>query len=108
MTGPRVWILCAVSALAFSGFLIGQQAEPPARADQEQLPVEHPECSFFGPQRERFVTDALQRMGAGRSSHKLTAVTDQVVHALAVNSGGASQRPHDQSYPAGSIDSYIF
>src|SRR5262249_35791268 len=73
--------------------------------DQDQLPVEHPECSFFGPQRERYVTDALQKLGGGRS-HRLTALTDQVVRSLAAPSGNA--RRLDKTYPNGTIDAYIF
>jgi hypothetical protein len=107
MIRPRcVWFFGAISALAFSGFLIGQSTDGPIQ-DQDQLPVEHPECSFFGPQRERFVTDALQRLGGGRS-HRLTALTDQVVRSLAVTGGSGATRPRDKTYPTGSIDSYIF
>jgi hypothetical protein len=100
MTRPRcVRTFGAASALLFCGFLIAQ--------DQDQLAVEHPECSFFGPQRERYVTDALQRLGGGRA-HNLTAVTNQVVRSLPATSGGSGTRPRDQAHAKGSIDSYIF
>jgi hypothetical protein len=46
------------------------------RAQDEQLPVAHGECTFFGPQRERF----LPRDSSRR--HVLGAVTDQVTRAL--------------------------
>src|ERR1044071_8583317 len=104
----RLLLFSGFSALIFSGFLIGQQSERPARDLDQQLPVEHPECSFFGPQRERFVTDALQRLNGGRPPHKLSDMTNKVVRALAVVPGGSQTATFDTSHAAGSIDSYIF
>src|SRR5579871_2220334 len=50
------------------------------RAQDQQLPVAHGECTFFGPQREHFLPrDASRRFA-------LSAVTEQVTHAL----GGAN------------------
>ena len=102
MKGPRgVWVLGAAAALGLAGFLIAQELQ------QDQIPVEHPECSYFGPQRERFVTDALQKMGGGRSRHTLSTMTEQVAHALGAPSGSAA-RAQDKTYPTGSIDAYIW
>jgi hypothetical protein len=77
-------------------------------AQQDQLPVEHPECTFFGPLRERYVTDALQRLNHAPKTRALSQLTDQVVRALAVVPGGSQTYTFDQRHAAGSIDSYIF
>jgi hypothetical protein len=98
MVKPRwLFVLGGVSLLAFSGTLVGQ----------DELPVSHPECSFFGPQRERFVNDALKAAGAARSIHALSAMTDAVTRALGYVPGGSRTYTFDQTQ-AGSIDSYIF
>src|SRR5205823_11055895 len=77
-----------VSALLFCGFLAGQEDGRFPRHHTDQLPVEHPECTFFGAQRERFVTDALERAGSRGKSRALSTLTDQVVRAMAVIPGG--------------------
>jgi hypothetical protein len=117
-------ILGGVSLLAFSGTLVSQ----------DELPVSHPECSFFGPQRERFVTDALKAAGAPRgpwqggiaplaqqprslgasngqnllpeSIHALSAMTEAVTRSLSYVPGGSRTYTFDQTQ-AGSIDAYI-
>jgi hypothetical protein len=105
----RLWVLTAFSTLAFCGFLVGQQDGRVLSHDSDQLPVEHPECTFFGPQRERFVTDALQRMGgATAKTRALSTLTDQVTHAMAVIPGGSQTYTFDQAHTTGSIDSYIW
>jgi len=82
--------------------LIGQSSD-------FQLPVEHPECSYFGSQRERYVNDALNAAGVrSRSSHQLSATTEQVTAMRAVLPGGSRTYTYDQSHAAGSIDSYIW
>ncbi|HEV3200223.1 MAG TPA: DUF1549 domain-containing protein [Bryobacteraceae bacterium] len=103
MKRPRLLsILGGVSVLVCAGLLIGQSSDV-------QLPVEHPECSYFGSQRERYVTDALNAAGMrSRSSHKLSATTEQVTAMRAVLPGGSRTYTYDQSHAAGSIDSYIW
>lgn len=113
MVRPRyLWFLTAFSALAFSGYLVGQQesgrvsrraAEQAAAADA----TEHPECSFFGPQRERFLTDASGR-AAGLKTRALSATTDQAMRAMAVVPGGTQTYTFDKTHEAGSVDSYIW
>jgi hypothetical protein len=85
--------------LGCTGFLIGQ--------DSSQLPVEHPECSYFGAERDKFAGAALEKMGRGRS-HRLSQTTEQVVRALAAVPGGSNTYTFDQSHATGSIDSYIW
>src|ERR1035437_9820669 len=91
-----VIVIEGVAFLAFSGALAGQ----------DQLPVAHPECSFFGPQRERFVADALKAAGGARGIHALSTMTEAVTRSLAYVPGGSRTYTFDQTQ-AGSIDSYI-
>src|ERR1022692_144235 len=103
MNRPRLlWILGGTSVLVSAGLLIGQSSD-------SQLTVEHPDCSYFGSQRERYVTDALSAAGVrSRSSHALTAPTEQVTAMRAVLPGGSRTYTYDQAHAAGSIDSYIW
>jgi hypothetical protein len=103
MNRPRLLlILGGASVLAFAGLLIGQSAD-------SQLTVEHADCSYFGSQRERYVTDALAAAGVrSRSSHALSALTNQVTTMRAVVPGGSRTYTYDQAHAADSIDSYIW
>ena len=88
-------------AIASGGFLL-------IRA-QDQLPVEHPECSFFGPRRDLLVRAALKARGvlpAGADS--LSDLTERVVHLLSYVPPGSPTYGFQQANPAGSIDSYIY
>jgi hypothetical protein len=113
MARPRLlWISTAVLALAFTGYLIGQDNAPLPRGAQERGSAadatEHADCTFFGPQRERFVTDALIRAGGARRSRALSDITDGVIRAMAVVPGGTQTYTYDKAHEAGSIDSYIW
>ena len=105
MARPR-YLLLFTATLAFSGYLIGQDSRT-RRAEEQAAAaeaVEHPECSFFGPQRERFLAGAPERPGA-RKTRALSTTTDQVVKALAINS---PIRLHtDTVHEPGTIDSFI-
>ena len=103
MNRPRLLsILGGASVLAFAGVLIGQSSD-------FQLTVEHPDCSYFGSQRERYVNEALTAAGVrSRSSHALSVATEQVTAMRAVLPGGSRTYTYDQSHTAGSIDSYIW
>src|SRR5690242_20386126 len=94
-----IWFFGSVATLGFSGYLIAQQ---------DQLPVEHPDCTFFGPERERFVSDAMERLGGRSKTRRLSTLTDQVMRAMAVIPGGSQTYTYDRAHTAGSLDSYIF
>jgi hypothetical protein len=95
--------------LVFPGMLIGQTSDTPASSDLDQLTVSHPECSFFGPQRERFVRQALQARGSrDPRAFALSTTTEKVSAMLGFVPGGSRTYSYDQSHQAGSIDSYIF
>jgi hypothetical protein len=93
-------VLAGCSALFLSGFAV-------TRAQDQQLSVEHPDCSYFSPQRERFIPEGTIPTGRGR---KLTAATRQVVAMLPAVPGGRRRNPHlmREQFAADSIDSYIF
>jgi hypothetical protein len=113
MVRPRYfWLAAGLSTLAFTGFLIGQQdpATPRPEAEQEAAAnaVEHPECSFFGPQRERFLAGAPERLGGRARSRILSTTTDQVMRAMAVGSGSPQSHSGGRAHAEDSIDSYIW
>jgi len=100
MQKPRWIIGGTLGVLTFSGVLLVRAAP------DDKLPVEHPDCSFFGPQRDRFVPNALQRKGQGTSR---SVITEQVTHLRpAVIPGGSNTNTYNQQHAAGSIDSYIW
>src|SRR5258708_6390325 len=100
MSFPR-WFLStgSLALLAFSGLLIGQTGE---------TGYQDPDCPFFGPQRERFFTDALRRKSGIPEVHRLSATTQAVSQALGFVPGGSRTYNFGQAHKAGSIDSYIY
>jgi hypothetical protein len=96
--------------LTFSGYLIGQQ-DGRARPSTEQQAAaadasEHPECAFFGPQRERYLAGAPERYGI-RKTRVLSANTDRVMRAMAIPTASRLLTPA-APHAAGSIDSFIW
>jgi hypothetical protein len=112
MVGPRYfWLLCGISTLLFSGYVVAQDLRPSQRAAEQGAAadaVEHADCPFFGPQRERFVSGLLEHSPGHARTRALSATTDQVVRAMAVVPGGTQTYSFDKTHPAGSIDSYIW
>jgi Protein of unknown function (DUF1549)/Protein of unknown function (DUF1553) len=99
MSKPRrLRILGGLTVLACSGYLIGQEG---------QLAAAHPDCTYFGPQREKFVAEALERLGGSRSPHRLSALTVQVVRTLPPLADARPRAPR-RTYQPGSIDALIF
>jgi hypothetical protein len=91
-------ILTSISILFFSGPLIGQidPASP------------HAECSYFGPNRTRFVEAAL-RGGKPQSQRvALSGLTGQVTGMRHFATAGPVQAVSGQPYPDDSIDAWIF
>ncbi|HWB83465.1 MAG TPA: DUF1549 domain-containing protein [Bryobacteraceae bacterium] len=110
MRVPRAFTAAGSGVLLlFSGFLISRAADESATPASNQLTVDHPECTFFGSQRERFVRNTLQRAGVmSRTSASLSRQTEQVARMLSGAPGGSRSYSFDQSVQPGSIDSYIF
>src|ERR1700674_4263891 len=74
-------VLVGVFVLAFAGILIGQTGDTvvpaDASSDTYQLPVSHPECTFFGPRREGFVRESLKARGARNAdTYALSSTTE--------------------------------
>jgi hypothetical protein len=104
MFRPRyLWLL---SALAFSGYLIGQQDGRVVRPATDQAAAadatEHADCAFFGPQRERYLAPT-------RKSRALGNRTVQVLGAMALPAADRKlAAARNSSQAAGSIDSFIW
>ena len=92
------WIAGVAPLLMFGGVLSAQQ----------ELAVEHADCPYFGPQRERFVTESVRKSLGMRPAHELSSMTTAVGKMLGYVPGGSRTYNYDQSHAAGSIDSYIF
>ena len=84
-------------AIASSGFLAAQETG-----------YQDPDCPFFGPQRERFYTDAYKRRSGIPETRRLSATTSAVTNAMGYVPGGSRTYNYGQAHKAGSIDSYIF
>ena len=108
---PRWFLLASgIAAFSFSGMLSGQtdpNAVPPSDSEQ-QIKYAEPDCPFFGPDRERFYTDALRRQSGMAPVRRLSATTEAVGKMLGYVPGGSRTYNFDQAHTAGSIDSYIF
>uniref|UniRef100_Q01P56 DUF1553 domain-containing protein n=1 Tax=Solibacter usitatus (strain Ellin6076) TaxID=234267 RepID=Q01P56_SOLUE len=103
MYAPRYWITGFASLLVFTGSLSAQ-----SESSDHQLAVEHADCPYFGPQRERFVDESVRLSLGMKSSHQLSSMTAAVGKMLGYVPGGSRTYNYDQSHAAGSIDSYIF
>src|SRR5262245_18695707 len=73
--------------LLSSGLLIAQTEDQTSSADPDIYA--HPDCPYFGPQRERFVTDALRKAGVSPDTHKLSRTTEGVTAMLSYVPGGS-------------------
>jgi hypothetical protein len=104
------WPLLAggIPVVLSTALLIAQTQDSRSASDPEEIAVNHADCPFFGPQRERYVTDALRKTGGYRDPHRLTTLTDAVTRNLGYVPGGSRTYSFDQQHVAGSIDSYIF
>jgi hypothetical protein len=102
---PSRWI-SAITGTFFvlsSGIMVAQTETD----DPDVSAINHSDCSYFGPQRDRFLTDALRRNGA-LGSRQLSRLTAEVAAMVRHVPGGSRTHTFDQQHQAGSIDSYIF
>lgn len=114
MVAPR-WILIASGIAIFtcSGLLNGQTGQDPASASStdaqaaEPQKFAEPDCPFFGPDRERYFTDALRRESGMPPVRRLSSSTEAVRGMMGYVPGGSRTYNFDQAHIAGSIDSYI-
>ena len=79
-----------------------------SRAD-DLLPVEHPECTFFSGEPERFMDRTVRvRLMGGRGNYRLSTLTADVTRMLSYVPPDSPTYSFDQTQQTGSIDSYIF
>lgn len=114
MSRPRYLLLLTVlSTLTFSGYLIGQDGSRVRRSTEEQAAAaeatEHPDCAFFGPQRELYLAGAPERRGV-RKTRPLSANTEQVMRAMSAMAIPSAKRTiaAAKAHEAGSIDAFIW
>lgn len=99
----------SVALLTLSGFVVGRADDSALAGQSDQLPVEHPECTFFTGQPERFIDQGvMQRLKPGRGNYRLSALTAEVSRMMSYVPPDSRTFTFDESHPAGSIDSYIF
>jgi hypothetical protein len=107
----RIFVPLAAAALLTASFYVVTSRVDAAEAvaSSDALPVEHPECAFFGPQREHFMVAALNKARGGRGESPLGAMTRQVVGRLPDFLPGGSHN-HDGAIGTSgdTIDSYVF
>ena len=98
MSEPRrILLVGGLSLLTFAGALCGQETG-----------YQDPDCPFFGPQRERFYTDAFRRTAGVAPAPRLSETTQAVMQAVGAAPGGSRTYDFSQQHKAGSIDSYIY
>jgi hypothetical protein len=110
MFAPR-WIFLAggIAVLTYSGVLAAQTPVPVSQSSDSEPPAfTNQDCPFFGPQPDRFYTDAYRRANGIPLTHHQSTMTDAVTKTLGYVPGGSRTYDYDQSHIAGSIDSYIW
>ena len=78
MLSRRITLLAGISFALSSGILMAQTEDRTALPDPDVSALNHSDCPFFGPQRERFVTDALRRSGGAKETRQLSRMTQSV------------------------------
>src|SRR5262249_38663485 len=101
MPAPRWLALVGGVVLLSSGTLMGQTEDRPSWSDSD--PFAHPDCPWFGPQRERSATDALRKPGGVRESHPLSLATEAVTAMLPYAPRGNRNYVFDR-HETGTID----
>jgi Protein of unknown function (DUF1549). len=107
-------LVAGTAILAGSSFFLSRADDP---ADKEQmLPVEHPECVFFGPKHDSFVQTGLA--GSKTPNTTLSILTQDVASQLPEVSsdaggpvsapGGSRTNVYQRSSGKNSIDKYLF
>src|SRR5437660_12109335 len=102
MKVPRkLFVTAGTSVLLLSGFLIVRADDGPST--EPQLTISHPDCDYFGSQREKFATGLL---APPRTHGGLSTRTAQVRSMMAAT---ASDRTNSfaRAHSAGTIDYFI-
>ena len=96
MSSPRHRIAILFPVLALAGILSAQEAA-----------MQNADCPYFGPQRERFITESVRKTMGIKPARSLSAETAAAVKMIGAP-GGSRSYNFDQTHAAGSIDSYIW
>jgi len=98
-----------VAVLTLTGFVAGRADDSSISNASDLIPVEHPECTFFSGEPERFMDQTVrQRLKSGRGNYRLSAVTADVTRMLGYIPPDSPTYSFDQTQQTGSVDSYIF
>jgi len=100
-------VLGGITLLVTTGLLVTHAQDQGESADT-QLPVQHANCTYFGPERQKYVQQALKAMGRSGGSHVLSETTERVAQALGYVPPGSPTYAFSQTQDSGTIDSYIF
>ena len=102
-------IWSGVAVLTLTAF-VASRADDSSNSDgTDLLPVEHPECTFFSGEPERFMDQTVRvRLKGGRGNYRLSALTTDVTRILGYIPPDSPTYSFDQTQQTGSIDSYIF
>jgi hypothetical protein len=109
MNTPRwVPVLVVCGLLVFCGALITQAQDGPAVSASGQMTMVHADCSFFGPDRDKFAYTGLNGgTSVSRHGRALSGLTDRVGTMVASPPPGSSTATFGLTHEAGSIDSYL-
>jgi len=105
MTGNRMTkyllsTVCLAAGLTGVSSPIYAQEAPVSLASSDELAVSHAECSFFGPQRERFLPNANRRSRLGDTTIKVMAM--MAAPATTTGDSGSAATGSIPSLPGGS------
>jgi len=96
MPQPRPFLVISL-VVAASGVIAAQETG-----------YQDPDCPFFGPQAERYYTDAYRKHSGMPAQRNLSASTVAARSMMGFVPGGSRTGVYNTSHKAGSIDSYIF
>src|SRR5580658_6097174 len=108
MIMPRWVVLGGICVLTVSGLMVVRAHGDQAQSDASQYTVSHPECSYFGVDRDKVTTAALKGIGRSLNTHPLSERTVRAMQAMSYVPPGSPTYTYGQSHQAGSIDSYIW
>ena len=107
MSSRWLTLLAGVSLALSSGVMRAQTEDRTVPSDPDVSALNHTDCPFFGPQRERMITDAIRTAGGSRDTRMLSRLTDGVTAMMGL-APGARRSHFEPQHKPGSIDSFIF
>jgi hypothetical protein len=117
MATPRIVSACGAAVLIVAaGFMIVRAEDPPSRtapdAAADQLPVSDPSCTYFGPNRDKFIgSQNLDKATLTANVAAQLAPAAEVMSAFAANampSAPGGSRTDTLQHIGNNIDKYLF